>query len=261
LVGRAADRKGHGFWGYAIASCLLSPLWVGIFVALMRPAAGAEPTSVVSCGRCSQLTALPVDELRFERRGKFNGRPVLKCLKCGSGQFLKGQLLRPRLLTISDDLWRGMEESWNRSFGPSEEARPGDGRAAEAAERQQYVEDVRAAREATSTKSWEPGRVDAFTSELNAIRSARTEARDLQGAYEEPHPDECSDAFVAEIRAVSPAAKRERLQSRRAAAKTRRSADPNDHASADASYCDMCGTKAREGAQFCKSCGERLPLT
>jgi len=69
------------------------------------------------CAACGNRGKTPIDDSStFELRGKFGGRPVIKCRKCGAGLFVR-IFGRPKL--IDADLWKRMEEIWERRFGGS----------------------------------------------------------------------------------------------------------------------------------------------
>lgn len=57
------------------------------------------------------------DDIHFEVRGQHHGRPVRKCLRCGTGLYVK-MLGRPQ--AIPHDTWVRMREIWQAEFGPDD---------------------------------------------------------------------------------------------------------------------------------------------
>jgi len=145
---------------------------------------------------------------------------------------------------------------------------------------QQFIAEVGA----TAEQRWEPGRVDAFTAELQTPGSGAVEKASMQreanGLSSMDRDDSLHFAFFDEVSATMPAprdeaeqsgsttgdaesAQPEPVQDRRSDPHTlHRSAsqgDVLDEKQEQASYCDICGAEARRVAKFCKRCGEQLP--
>lgn len=76
----------------------------------------------IKCPACGARGEIG-DDVTFEIRGRFQGRAVQKCLKCGTGVFVKPPLGRTEV--IPSDLWRKMQERWIEEFG-AEEGDDGD---------------------------------------------------------------------------------------------------------------------------------------
>ena len=68
----------------------------------------------ITCPKCGNYGEARVDNKgAFEVRGQYEGKPVRKCSKCGSGIYL-GMLGKAKL--IPTELWKRMEELWNKEF-------------------------------------------------------------------------------------------------------------------------------------------------
>lgn len=74
----------------------------------------------IICPKCGNQGKADIDDKSaFEVRGQFQGKPVRKCKKCGTGIFLgafSGVFFgKPKI--IPPDTWEKMEETWKREFG------------------------------------------------------------------------------------------------------------------------------------------------
>ena len=74
------------------------------------------PKDIV-CPACGNRGQATIDGSGgFDVRGQHGAAPVRKCMKCGRGLYLR--LFRgPRLIT--EEMWKQMEEMWEREFGSS----------------------------------------------------------------------------------------------------------------------------------------------
>jgi hypothetical protein len=69
------------------------------------------------CPGCGAFgTVAPYDETTFGGRGKFQSKAVAKCLKCGRGLLfgLFSGVLFGKPSLVPPEMWRAMEEQWNR---------------------------------------------------------------------------------------------------------------------------------------------------
>ena len=68
----------------------------------------------ITCPKCGNRGEIRGTEEHFEVRGQFQGKAVRKCQKCGAGVTVGAFLRKAKL--IPDDLWKKMQESWDRNF-------------------------------------------------------------------------------------------------------------------------------------------------
>lgn len=77
----------------------------------------ARQVKCPACGAVGEVA--PFDREVFVGRGQVKGKPVVKCLRCGSGLFIglfSGVFVgRPKV--IPAELWSWMEEQWEARFG------------------------------------------------------------------------------------------------------------------------------------------------
>lgn len=74
----------------------------------------AKTITCPACGNRGDAS----DDVHFEVRGQFQGRPVRKCLRCGLGLYVRA-FGRPDV--IPDSLWRQMEDMWESEFGSADD--------------------------------------------------------------------------------------------------------------------------------------------
>lgn len=74
---------------------------------------GASLAKVVACPKCDARGDV-ADQMTFEVRGVWKGRPVRKCRRCGSGMLIR-ILGRPKLIPPFE--WAYMERTWFHEFG------------------------------------------------------------------------------------------------------------------------------------------------
>jgi hypothetical protein len=73
----------------------------------------------MECPSCGNIGEATIDNTgAFEVRGKFQGKAVRKCTKCGVGLliglFSGGVMGKPKL--IPNDIWQRMEQMWEKEF-------------------------------------------------------------------------------------------------------------------------------------------------
>jgi len=74
----------------------------------------------IKCPSCGNRGEATIDDKgAFEVRGQFQGKATRKCNKCGVGLFLGpfSGVLFGKSRIIPSDLWKRMEETWEREFG------------------------------------------------------------------------------------------------------------------------------------------------
>lgn len=74
----------------------------------------------ITCPVCISKGDIPFNNSDlFEMRGKFQGKAIIKCKKCGSGLSLGwiSGIFGGTAKIIQADLWERMEELWNKEFG------------------------------------------------------------------------------------------------------------------------------------------------
>lgn len=74
----------------------------------------------INCPGCAAPgTVAPYDNVVFQTRGQFEGRPIAKCMKCGCGLVFgvfSGLFFgKPKL--IPAEVWERMQELWREEFG------------------------------------------------------------------------------------------------------------------------------------------------
>lgn len=74
----------------------------------------------IKCPWCGTVGAIaPYDEIVFQGRGQFDGKTIVKCMKCGNGLtfgLFSGIFFgKPNL--ILPEVWQRMEKMWREEFG------------------------------------------------------------------------------------------------------------------------------------------------
>lgn len=77
-------------------------------------------SKITICPNCGNKGEVAIDGLAaFDVRGQLDGKAVWKCNSCGCGLFLGlfsgGLFGTPKI--IQTDMWRRMQDEWNRNFG------------------------------------------------------------------------------------------------------------------------------------------------
>jgi hypothetical protein len=75
-------------------------------------AASRKDIKPIVCPACGSI-GYPSDDELFEIRGQLEGKPVRRCVRCGTGLFIR-PLRKPRV--IPHNLWVRMQESWQAEF-------------------------------------------------------------------------------------------------------------------------------------------------